>query len=707
MSLPNPAYIQLPQLQTQFWDKDLNIPLAGGYINFFQDAARTVPKDVFVLTQTAGPTYSYTDIGSVVTLSSVGTTQYLGTDSIIFLYPYDANGNVQLYYIAVYSSTNVLQFTRSAVPSGVVSSASTLSGFTQSGNIVSNPQFANVLFDSANGATFSLSGTTTTQIAPDWSIITTGTGSVTVNQIAITDTLAPGEPAYALDINSATISSLILSQRITNSPRILENNFASGTFIAQAIAPTSSAIITMNYVPSVGSTVPIVVGTAAAGTFSPVIVGTTAAIIPQTNTNPPGSTGYVDIQFVIPVGAHIQISCIQLLSVASATIKAAYIQESTPRQIDHLFHYYQNGLNFKPIPSLLTGWDFPLNPAQFGTSQTISTTPSYIWDQTICGSTASTAAVIRQTLTGTFFCTTGASAQGFYLLQYLSGAEALETTLSNLAVNVTASSNDGNVSMKVYLFYSSTGGTIPATATPIGIIHSDGTFTLTSSGWTAIAQPNGQSNSATIVSASPTSFGFTGFNGAANYATTTSNNFAIVVTFLVPTSGKFVSINSISCVAGDIPTRPAPQAADEVLRECQRYYEVSDPDTNGIYFSQNTLSLDGTPAAYLFSSPFELNYQQPKRVAPTIAITSLASTGSAVSAVLNYALTATNAFTSTSPVDIAISNWAAPTIGTTRAVYLPNTTAAFKTVANSSGTNSYSSGQIYFTYILNARLGDV
>ena len=364
------------------------MPLAAGYILFFEDEARTVPKNAFVQTQTPGPTYSYTNIGSTVTLSSIGTTQYLGTDRIIFLYPFDANGLPELYYIQVFSSTNIEQFTRSGWPPSSNAPGSSSAGFTQSGNIISNPQFAQVLFNnSPSGVVINVTGSMTTAIAPDWNIITTGAGTVTVTQIAITDDLAPGEPAYALDITSASINTLILSQRITNSPRILENNFASGTFIVEAISPTVSTPVTMNYVPSLGALVPIVVGNATAGAFT-AVAGTTNAVIPQTNTNPPGSTGYVDIQFVLEVGAHIQISCVQLVSVVNSATIAAYIQESVPRQIDHLFHYYKPKLEFKPIPSELVGWDFPLNPAQLGASggpftNGLVNNSFYSWDQTI------------------------------------------------------------------------------------------------------------------------------------------------------------------------------------------------------------------------------------------------------------------------------------------------------------------------------------
>jgi hypothetical protein len=714
MPLPNPQYVQMVNLQTYFVNKDTGAPLSGGYLLFFEDEARTIPKSVYVQTQSPGPIYAYTDIGSQVTLSAVGTTQYLGTDSLVFLYPYDASGNPQLYYIEVFSSDNILQFTRSAYPSGISNSGSGTSGFSQSENIISNPQFSRVLFNPA-GIVFNVTGTQTTPIAPDWNIITTGTGTVTVKQVAITDAAAPGEPAYALDITSASINTLVLSQRITNSPRILENNFASGTFIAEAIAPTSNAIITMNYVPSVGSSIPIVVGSALPGVFT-AYVGTTSAVIPQANTNPPGSTGYVDIQFVIPVGAHVEISCIQLLSVLNGSIVVGYIQESTPRQIDHLFHYYEAGLNFKPIPSLLVGWDFPLNPAQLGTSQTITTTPKYIWDQTICGSVVGNVTVIRVSSTGAFSATTNNANESFYLLQYLSGAEAIETTLSNLSVSINAYSLvNSNVTVNVYLYSTLAGAVIPPlTGTPgtIGTIAASGVFSLnvtTGACWSLIPQ-FGQNSSGTLSvnTLFNNNLEFSGWNGKSSVSLSNPVSFAIVVTFSCPTSGTQVLIQSISLVPGDIPTIPAPQTSDEVLAECEYYYEKS----------YNTLDVAGTPATYpgsvisnqnavidganiaLFATPFTIVFNRVKRAVPLIFTFSPISGNGANVAAYTYSNGVNRA-----TADLSLTNWTTPYKGTKSIYFVPANTLELIPAAGVSSVNP----QAYIAYQWDAdsRLGIV
>ena len=643
MPLPNPNFVALFPLQEQIWDKDLNVPLADGYILFFQDAARTIPKDVFVQTQAPGPIYSYTNIGSQVTLSSIGTTAYLGTDSIIFLFPYDSFGEPQLYYIEVFSSTNILQFVRSGWPPlGVSGSGGGSSGFSQSSNIISNPQFSKVLFNVPVGPVISVTGTMTTQIAPDWSIITTGTGTVTVNQIAVTDATAPGEPSFALDITSTGLNApLILNQRIFQSPRILENNFASGTFIVEAVSPTSSAIVTMNYVPSLGNSIPIVSGTALPGVFT-AYTGTTSVVIPQSNTQSP-LVGFVDIQLVIPVGVHIQISCIQLVSALNATTFPAYVQESVPRQVDHLFHYYLPQLSFRQVPSMLTGWDFPLNPMQFGVTS-FSTTPIYVWDQTICGSAVGTVNVTKPPTISSFQATTTNNSEAFFMLQYLKGNKAVEITLANLAVNITAFAQvNPGVVCNVYLYYTTNGGVIPSgTASApgvIGTIAANGVFTLTAANWVLITQGSGNASSATMNNTNGMiDFGFTGWNqNRLLFSTSNTPVFAIVVTFSAPTSGTVIQIESISLTAGDIPARPAPQTFDQVLRECQHYYEKSYA-TNvfaGASGSGGTLNQIVAPMGFVQSgvsiwgvvtNSFGYTYNVEKRAVPNLTLYSTAGT---------------------------------------------------------------------------------
>jgi hypothetical protein len=255
------------------------------------------PKSVFIQDQTPGPTETFINIGSEVELSSVGTTQYLGTDTIIFLYPYASNDkDVELYFIKVESSDSIEQFTRKFWPPGLAASSSSTT--TQNGdNIVSNPQFADVLFNSINGNTFLVTGTQATVIAPDWEVLTTGTGTITVSQIAVTDTGVPGEPAFALQIGTTGVTgSVYLSQTINNSPRILAGEFASGTIVAKPIGG-GPYTLTMNYVPSSGVLTELATGSCSAGSFTE-IKGVSLTSIPTTNADS-GLVGFVAIQIVI------------------------------------------------------------------------------------------------------------------------------------------------------------------------------------------------------------------------------------------------------------------------------------------------------------------------------------------------------------------------------------------------------------------------
>lgn len=657
MPLPNPNYIAMFPLQEQIWDKDLNVPLAAGYILFFEDEARTIPKNVFVQTQTPGPTYSYTNIGSTVTLSSIGTTQYLGTDTTIFLYPFDANGAPELYYIEVFSSTNVLQFTRSGWPPATMSSGGGSSTLTQSGNIISNPQFAEVLFN-PSGTTFTVSGTATTDIAPDWTINTTGSGTFTVQQIAITDALAPGEPSYALDIISASVDSIILSQRITKSPRILENTFASGTFIIEAISPTVTTPVTMNYVPSSGTLVPIVIGNATAGGFA-LVSGTTIAVIPQTNTNPPGNTGYVDVQFVIAPGAHIQISAIQLVSVATAATIASYVQESVPRQIDHLFHYYKSGIDFKPIKSYLVGWDFPLNPAQLPWVSSYGTIPAqslgsntgyYAWDQTILFQTVTSGITASSSAIPALQLESATTTTQMALIQYLDADKAseivLDSFLNGLSVNVRCGSTVAqNLTISLWWCSNSTLPTLPTTF--INTVDSNGHPNSVASGWTEILRDNLGITSFTTNS-TITDYGFSGWKTAAVTDSQTTNFFAIVVGTNAVLSGNVFQIVSISLVPGSVPTIPATQTMDEVLRECSRYYQKSFATnispasnsgyTNSVAFIQAVGTGTVGTLGPLVSFPVEM------RVTPTVNLYNPAGSGTQI-----FDATAGSAWSSSKP----------------------------------------------------------
>jgi hypothetical protein len=134
----NPLYMIASSLQEYFVDKDTGLPLAGGIVSFWEDEDRTVPKNVYTLTGSP-PNYTYAVLPNPLTLSAVGTPQYNGNDIVIYYYPYDSNGNVELYYVTVTDSTTEPQFTRQAWPN--FSLASNPSSGEELFNYIPNPQF--------------------------------------------------------------------------------------------------------------------------------------------------------------------------------------------------------------------------------------------------------------------------------------------------------------------------------------------------------------------------------------------------------------------------------------------------------------------------------------------------------------------------------------------------------------------------------------
>lgn len=343
MPLPDNSYYPLFPIQEQIIDSTNGLPLADGTVAFYRDTNRSVPKNIYQRTENPDNTFTYANLGSVVTLSSIGTfVDPAGNNIIPFLWPFlgsptdsPPSTTVDLYYIVVESSGGVPEFTVSAWPPEVAGGSSSANEVITSTNVISNPQFAAINYPSPY--TFTVSGNSTIRIAPDWDVITSGSGSFTISQIAVTDTAAPGLPAFALSIATNAISA-ILSQTITMSPRILETGFGAGTFIVESNLG-SPAIIDMNFVPSDPTLTSVTVCTATGINGSYTAAYGTQPLNALPNNPDSGAVGYVNVQLTIPTNASVNISCVQLLSVPTLTTTPTYIQESTPRQIDHIYHY--------------------------------------------------------------------------------------------------------------------------------------------------------------------------------------------------------------------------------------------------------------------------------------------------------------------------------------------------------------------------------
>lgn len=134
-------FILVENLQDLYRDKDTGLPLRNGRIDFYEDKSRNTPKQVYTISGSP-PNYTYVSLGTTIDLNSAG---YVGDPSInqYYYFPFDADpdtslGTVDLYYIEIYSSDNVLQGTREAWPNIISEGGGTSDPITL--NYVANGQ---------------------------------------------------------------------------------------------------------------------------------------------------------------------------------------------------------------------------------------------------------------------------------------------------------------------------------------------------------------------------------------------------------------------------------------------------------------------------------------------------------------------------------------------------------------------------------------
>jgi hypothetical protein len=138
----NPAIlIAAPILQDYFSDKD-GTAMVGGTITCFHDNSRSILKNWYYQTGTAG-SYSYLPLPNPLTLSSAGTiTDINGVDTIPFFYPYSEIDENQHdpYYITIVNHDNTNQLTRANFPFLGISGGNVMGTFSYT-NVISNNGF--------------------------------------------------------------------------------------------------------------------------------------------------------------------------------------------------------------------------------------------------------------------------------------------------------------------------------------------------------------------------------------------------------------------------------------------------------------------------------------------------------------------------------------------------------------------------------------
>lgn len=598
----DPRFVLIQPLQDIFFDKDLGIPLSAGTVAFYEDNDRTVLKPVYELSETPNNDFVYNVLPNPLQLSSIGTfVDEMGNDIVPYFFPYqgtpeNTTGIIDLYFIQVFSSGGVFQFSRQAWPN--VTPASIIGdNVALSDNILSNSQFSVVSFNAstpAPGYVYTVSGTNTVnQLAPDWTIVTNGSGTVTVQQIATLNTEIPSNPPYVIEISSTGLTGpLQLIQTLNHDPRILQGQFVSGSFVA---ASEDGAVhnIMMSYVPSDGGAnyelVNVTIPTNGFFEYNGAAVEINGTPNPDSAT-----TGFVQIIITIPQGANIQISSIQVVPVPSANATAGYIEETTQRQLDHLFHYYANELLIKPKSSILVGWDFALNPWQIysPTLTTITSACSYITDQTILWQASTSAVNAGQASIANRNCleiqANSSSSNQFAIIQYIDPTSTLSYwsyILSSLARMRLFTTNGTTVGVKMRLIYSASLPSALSSTEPITSLS--GSSIVFSSNWTTLVPLNDPTYNLpnaydTIESPNGDAFPdftFDAFQLPVATASTMTLGIVLYTTSVINNAGTPDSIvfDSVSLVPNRFAVVTSPKTYDMTLRECQFYLETSYP----------------------------------------------------------------------------------------------------------------------------------
>lgn len=646
----NPKYVTSIALQQYLSNKDTGKPLSGGYIEFWQDTSHTTPKTVYQLTGNAG-NYTYTPLGNPVYLNGAGVPcDAAGREITIYYYPYDADNNIQLYYISIYSSDNILQYNLSAWPNVTAEDNPADQNNTVS-NQISNGQFSQVNFIASQGLTISFDSAISSksfQIAPDWDLIvtSTGAGAVTIGQVSIAGSLnIKTNPPYKMTFSpsGSTVTSLILRQTLSNNPDIWsstteDNGYISGIMLVQSLDGQAHTI-EMQYVQSGGTSSPQTIVSGSTLTSGYQLLNNTALLNAGTNTDD-SNNGAIYIDIVLPTNGYVGLTSVQVCGLNDENSIVNYEQETVNRQIDHLFHYYKTGLDYKPIKSYLTGWDFPLNPAQFNGDSVAAVAgfSQYLWDQTIgYQSVASSLSASRQASgagRGGLKLTVASTCQ-VAIVQYLTVPQILSMLNNELSSNIICSSNQSSMKGTISLWYT-LDTTLPNINTDseslVSTLNANGKPTAFNGTWVEI--PRNSLGDATFQLSLPAtldnlqSFGFNGWQlDLTSVDLQNIKYFAIVVGFSSLTAANNILIKSCSLVPGSVPTIPAPQTENDVLNDCQYYYEKTYdksvvPGTitssNIVSYRMTTAYVDG--AANVYASFFTIIYKTEKISDPIVKV---------------------------------------------------------------------------------------
>jgi len=585
----NTKFVVGINLNEYFVDKDTGLPLSGGKIHFKKDNNRSVGKLVYMLTGSP-PNYTYTALPNPVTLSSVGTVAISptdGTNIAIYFYPYDENGDLDLYHVQVKDAAGNVQLERQAWPnvSANVNPLNQVSG--ESDNQIANSQFVDILFEQDQGITLEWTGAVTNKVfelAPGWDMIVSAsdTSSIVINRLPLAGSLNINtNPPYALDIlpEGSSISSIKLRQTLQGNPSIFANNTLSGFMLIASLDGLSHSI-SMTYstsVPNVPKTI-ISAATGAMGYTS--AVGTLDVGAGLNTSTPPDAATYIDI--ILPTTGHVAISSIQILPITQGGDAASYIQDSVQRQESYLSYYYNPLIQAIPVPSITQGWDFKANPAQWGSTRASTVVAStYLWDQTIIWQNNNHLVSGSRDAAGRLALNVSSPGGQLALVQYLTMQQMRLLLANGWSTLINAYTDNVGGALGTVSFYYTTDPSLPSLASSnlslIATIDANGKPVTFHGNWTELPNPLLGENRFTIpynASNTTSSIALNGWSQPAYGISSTATYAAIVIGFsgLVSTNIYF---DSIAVTPGRLAVPFAPVSYGDTLRQMQYYYEKS------------------------------------------------------------------------------------------------------------------------------------
>lgn len=507
-------------------------------------------------------------------------------------------------------------------------------------NQITNPQFALINFTSPLGLT-SVS-TQSISVAPGWFLDLTGSGNVTLTQVLLNSAVVdPTNASYALQIQlNGSWTKAVLRQRFQGNGILWSNTFVSSSITALSGAPPEN--ISAILVDSQGNTLTSILPTTALTQQFNAYPGV-GQVLASANTDFP-PTAYIDYQLILPTTCNVTLTSIQVVS-GDVDIEYLYEQSTIERQIDQTFHYYRDSILRDNKESILTGWDFGLNPWQSQpTAPTNVATFGYTADQTIMIQQAyvnsgamNNVAVSRAGFALNYGFTVAAvtATNQFAMLQYIPPATVRPCwgkMVSSLVKLVAQKQNSGaNCRVKMRLICRAG---LPASLSQTEPVASWAALgePVYSSGWTAIAPLNDP------VYNLANGFNELLFEGFVLPASTNDNmTLGILIYTIDPMIQSGTPDNIVfqkaSLVQNSFAIDVNSLTYDETLRRCQSHYETSflpgqvatSTIVNAVYAPMNAYFNVGASTMSCVPNGFGLQYKSVKAIVPNLSFYSGAS----------------------------------------------------------------------------------